>query len=365
VRYIGNKTRLIPFILDTVERLQPEAGVACDPFAGTASVSQALKSRGWTIRCGDLMAFSYALQIALVELDRTPRFRASLLSKANGAGVDRSWLAYGSMLEHLHGLPERHGFIREHFSPAGSAGARHGRMYFTPANAGAIDAIREEIAGWCDDGGLDRQRAQFLIATLVEAADRVANTTGVYASFVKSWQPNALREIELRPLRPTARRNGAGRCSAFLGEARDLVATAGSVDLLYLDPPYNERQYPAYYHLPELLSAGWNPPPTLRGKTGLIPDEPLRSDWCRKDRCAQALRALLEAADARHILLSYNDEGLLEAETIEHVLCETADRDSYRRLGTEYRRYRSDGDGPERKYRRDHVQEQLHYVRRG
>ncbi len=365
MRYIGNKTRLIPFILDTVERLRPEAGVACDPFAGTASVGQALKSRGWAVRCGDLMAFSYALQIALVELDRTPRFPAKLLGEANGNDVDRRWLAYSSLLKHLHDLPESHGFIREHFSPAGRAAAEHGRMYFTPANAGAIDAVRDRIAGWCEDGELDRQRAQLLIATLVEAADRVANTTGVYASFVKSWQPNALRELELRPLRPTGRRRGSGRCSAFLGEARELVATAGAVDLLYLDPPYNERQYPAYYHVPELISAGWKPPPTLRGKTGLIPDDALRSDWCRKDRCEEALRSLLEAADAHHILLSYNDEGILEAEAIEQVLRETGSPDSYRRLGTEYRRYRSDGDGPERTYLRDHVQEQLHYVRRG
>jgi adenine-specific DNA-methyltransferase len=365
VRYIGNKTRLIPFILETVQRLQPEAGVACDPFAGTASVSQALKSRGWTIRCGDLMAFSYALQMALVELDRTPRFPGGLLKDAAGSDADRRWLAYAGLLEHLQDLPERHGFIHENFSPAGGAGARHGRMYFTPANAGAIDAVREEIASWCGDARLDQKRGQFLIATLVEAADRVANTTGVYASFVKSWQPNALKELELRPLRPTARRDGAGRCSAFLGNARDLVAAVGTVDLLYLDPPYNERQYPAYYHIPELISTGWSTPPTLRGKTGLIPDDSLRSDWCRKDGCEAALRELLQVADARHILLSYNDEGLLGTEVIEQVLRETGDRDSYRRLSTEYRRYRSDGDGPERAYLRDHVREQLHYVRRG
>ena len=364
MRYIGNKTRLIPFILDTVERLQPKAGIACDPFAGTAAVGQALKSRGWTVHCGDLMAYSYALQVAFVELDRTPRFPSGLLADDRRAGVERRWLAYRSVLEHLGDLPGRHGFMREHFTPAGSAGASHGRMYFTPENGGAIDAVRECIAVWYEESRLDEKRRQFLIATLVEAADRVANTTGVYASFVKTWQPNATRKLELRPLRPTPRRGPAGRCSAFKGEAIDLVAAAGTLDLLYLDPPYNERQYPAYYHIPELIAAGWTPPPELRGKTGLIPDDSLRSDWCRRDRCENALRALLEQADARHILLSYNDEGLLETDVIEQVLCEMGEGDTYRRLGTDYRRYRSDGDGPERVYLRDSVQEQLHYVRR-
>jgi adenine-specific DNA-methyltransferase len=363
VRYIGNKTRLVPYILDVVGQVQPEAGVACDPFAGTASVSKALKEQGWTIRSGDLLAFSYALQVAHVELDGTPRFPASLIQDAEERGPERS-LAYTRLLTHLSGLPPRHGFISEHYSPAGRSGARHGRMYFTPGNAGAIDAVREQIAAWSREKRLDPARSQFLIATLVEAADRVANTTGVYASFVKSWQPNARRELELRPLTPTSRRNGGRPSTAYLGEAEELVASVGTVDLLYLDPPYNERQYPAYYHVPEVIAAGWDPPPELRGKTGLIPDDGLRSDWCRRDRCEAALRALIDRADARHILLSYNDEGLLSADLIAAVLREAGDGDSYRRVDVEYRRYRSDGDGPSRTYLRDRVQEQLHYVRR-
>lgn len=363
MRYIGNKTRLLPFLLDVVQEVQPDAGVACDPFAGTASVSQALKGQGWTVHSGDLMAFSYALQVAHVELDRTPRFPAPLIEESARERAGR-WLSYSRMLAHLNGLPPRHGFISENYSPAGRAGARHGRMYFTPANAGAIDAAREQIATWSEEERLDPARSQFLIATLVEAADRVANTTGVYASFVKSWQPNARRRLEMRALTPTSRPNGGPPCTAYLGKAEDLVAALGAVDLLYLDPPYNERQYPAYYHVPEVIAAGWSTPPELRGKTGLIPDDALRSDWCRRDRCEAALRDLLDRGDARHVLLSYNDEGLLPGEVIEEVFRETGEEDSYRRVDVEYRRYRSDGDGPSRTYLRDRVQEQVHYVRR-
>ena len=63
MRYIGNKTRLIPFILEAVQRLVPQPGIACDPFAGTASVSHALKRAGWAVHSGDLMAISYAQQV--------------------------------------------------------------------------------------------------------------------------------------------------------------------------------------------------------------------------------------------------------------------------------------------------------------
>ena len=269
------------------------------------------------------------------------------------------------MLRALECLPAAPGFVTEHYTPDGVVGGEHGRMYFTAENASRIDTVRTRISDWGTDGLLDRSQEQLLLATLIQAADRVANTTGVYASFVKSWQPNARKPLRLRPIRPTVPpTEAASACTAFRGRARELLRSAGPVDLLYLDPPYNERQYPGYYHLPELLAQGWDPPPELRGKTGLIPDDELRSDWCRRGRCEDALRQLLDAADAKHILLSYNDEGLLTPEAIEAAFRATGVPDSFRRFGRGYRRYRSDADGPARRYRGDSVRERVYYVRR-
>ena len=370
MRYIGNKTRLLPFLLDGMDALGVTGSTACDPFSGTASVGRAMKLRGWRVHSGDVMALSYAFQVARVTLDRTPGFSPALLS-ANGdspTSTDRrssGGTSLRSVLRELESRPPVHGFISEHYSPAGAAARSHGRMYFTSENAGAIDAVREGIDSWTSGGLLDSDRKQLLLATLIQAADRVANTTGVYASFVKSWQPNALKQLELRAVRPALPPSAAARgCTAFRGPAEEMLDRAGAVDLVYLDPPYNERQYPGYYHIPELLARGWDPAPALRGKTGLIPDDELRSDWCRRGRCEQALRAVLDHSDARHVLLSYNEEGLIPLPRIEEILRGSGDADSYRRVGQRYRRYRSDSDGPSRRYQRDRVREWLHYVRR-
>jgi len=361
VRYIGNKTKLVPFLLETLGELGLSPGVACDPFAGTASVGRALKAAGWRVHCGDLLAVSYAYQIARVELDRTPSFPGALV---DGSGARRS-LSYSAVLRVLGSLSPKAGFITEHYTPGGVDGRKHGRMYYTPENGAAIDAVRERIEEWRAAGMIDGAREQLLLATLIQATDRVANTTGVYASFVKSWQPNAIRPLRLTPLRPTVPPSAAARgCSAYLGSAEELLRRIGSVDLLYIDPPYNERQYPGYYHLPELLAQGWSPPPHLRGKTGLIPDDELRSDWCRRGRCEAALRSLLDVADARHVLLSYNDEGLLPRESIEGAFREAGDPDSFGVFTRGYKRYRSDADGPGRRYRGDAVRERVYYVRR-
>jgi len=361
VRYLGNKTKLIPFILDTLESLGVEPGVACDPFSGTASVAMALKGAGWRVHAGDVMAASYAFQVARVELDEAPDFPADLLAGGNGRG---SRLSYERLLDGLANLSPLDGFLTEEYARDEEEGDQ-GRMYFTRENGRRIDAIRAAIEDWAQSGRIGRRRAQLLIATLIEAADRVANTTGVYASYVKTLQPNAERALELRPIRPTAPVNGSTGSTAFRGRAADLLRGVGAVDLVYLDPPYNARQYPGYYHLPELIAAGWFPPPEIRGKTGLIPDEDLRSDWCRAGRAGAALESVLGAIDADHVLFSYNDEGLLSRAEIAEAMRARGIADSYRCATRPYRRYRSDSDGPGRTYARDSVSERLHYVRCG
>jgi hypothetical protein len=143
-------------------------------------------------------------------------------------------------------------------------------MYFTPENAARIDHIRSRIEEWHRADRIDRDLYHLLLAALIEAADRVANTTGVYAAFVKSWQPNARRRLRLQ-LPEIHEGNG---CRAEQADALALVPDLEPFDLLYLDPPYNNRQYPGYYHIPELLAMGWfDGEPELRGKTGLVPDQ--------------------------------------------------------------------------------------------
>ena len=74
MRYIGNKTRLLPFILSRLRRLGIGPGRAHDAFAGTAAVGRALKGAGWRVLSSDLMTYSYVFQRAYVVARREPRF---------------------------------------------------------------------------------------------------------------------------------------------------------------------------------------------------------------------------------------------------------------------------------------------------
>ena len=357
MRYIGNKTKLIPFIDAALDELGISGHNACDPFAGTAAIASFLKTRGFAVTSADIMSFSYVLQWAYVVVDRPPQFEGIRdVISSNGNALE----AAISSLNALEPQPE---FIFEHFCPEGVAGVEHDRRYFTPQNAAKIDSVRRKIWDWRQDGCLNDDEHYILLAALLEAADRVANTTGVYAAYVKSWQSNAQRPLELRPPNLVT---GTGRqCQAHQRDALELMPELSPFDLLYLDPPYNTRQYAGYYHIPEIIAEGWfDEPPKLRGKTGLPEGENKRSDWSRRGRCEIVFEQLIASAPCRHILMSYNSEGIISEACIERVLREHGISSSYCRLEQRYKRYRSDRDSATRRYKGDHVTEHLYYVRR-
>lgn len=355
VRYIGNKTRLLDFIRRVLNARGIRSGTAVDPFTGTASVARALKRWGFHVVAADLMEFSHVFARAYVQTDELPDLSDLAPTLRPHPPTIAGAIAF------LNQLEPAPGFIHEHFTPAGTEGKRHDRMYFTPENAARIDQIRYTIERWRRERLIDDDAYYLLLTAVIEAADRVANTAGVYAACIKSWQPNARRPLRLRPPRITP----GPPSRATRAEALELVRGLGPFDLLYIDPPYNERQYPAYYHIPELIATGWfDGPITLRGKTGLLQDADKRSDWSSRRHCATALEALVASAQCRHIVMSYNSEGLIPETTIERIFKTYGRATTYRRYTRAYRRYRSDTDNQHRHYRGNEVVEQLFCVDR-
>lgn len=378
MRYIGNKTRLLPFILRSLGKLGIAPGTAHDAFAGTAAVGRALKGAGWRVASSDLMTYSYVLQRAyvvaakapdfralvaaddgLARVIRAPALRARVAARSNGTASSPGARRFRSIGEFLATcLEPEAGFITRSFSPVG------GRMYFTEENAGRIDAVRRRLHEWRRDGLIEEDAYFLLLAALIEGADRVANTAGVYAAYIKSWQSNAVRPFTIVPEMPIRGRGS----SAHLGDATAVARSLGRVDLLYIDPPYNSRQYAGYYHVPEILARGWfDETPSLKGKTGLLSDGTQRSSWCSPRRVASAFRDLLSATGARHVLVSYNSEGLLPDAELRAVLGDASIDGRVRRFTHHYRRYRSDSDRVGRQYKGDHVHELLYHaeLRRG
>lgn len=387
MRYIGNKRKLLGFIGSVLDTLPVNGGTAADPFAGTASVAQYLKSRRFATASSDIMTYSYVLQRAYVQLDFIPGFQDVLRADVDLAAVARRpdfraltearfhkqqdlfapWStredALHKVLTYLDSfLDPLTGFVTRNFSAATTGSdTSSDRMFFTVDNGSRIDAVRTKLHEWRVAELLSDDEFYLLLACLIEAADNVANTTGVYAAFVKTWQRNALRRLRLAA--PEFVVDTGLNCTANQQDATEFIGRLGYVDVLYLDPPYNNRQYSSYYHVPELLARGWfDEEPVLRGKTGLIYDADKKSKWSVAGECVAAFRELIRNACARYVLLSYSNEGIIPPEAVEEVFVEFGKAGTFRKHVVDYARYRSDRDHEQRVYKGDVVTEFVYVV---
>jgi adenine-specific DNA-methyltransferase len=354
MRYLGNKKSLLHFIdgvLDehrAVSRRDKPLCV-CDPFTGTTSVASHLKRREWQVISGDIMAYSYALQHAYIGLNESPPFAGLVGAGALDPDLYRT-VPLQWAIAHLNNLPGVEGYFYRTYSPGGP----DGRQYFTSANALRIDAIRHEINRWWEKGWLAEPERYVLVAALIEAVSKTANVAGTYAAYLKSWDPRAHKPLVLAVPQVV---HSAHEHSVNMVDANEL-AQGRECDLLYVDPPYNSRQYSTNYHLLETLALGDEP--ETKGVAGLRTENGKKSAYCRAGKAEEALSELVRESAARWILVSYNSEGLIPRERIVEILAQRGNVEVYY---CEYRRFRSDADGDNRRYGPDEtVKEMLFWV---
>ena len=172
-----------------------------------------------------------------------------------------------------------------------------GNSFFTLDNARKIGYIRERIEELKNE--LNERERAILITSLIFAADKVANTCGHYDAFREKL--DTTQEIKL--LMPDLKRSKS-KCKIFREDANELVKNI-KVDLVYIDTPYNSRQYGDLYHLLENL-AEWKKPDVI-GKAKKMPDRAnIKSKYCTV-KAPQVFDELISNIDSKYILVSYNN----------------------------------------------------------
>jgi len=286
IKYLGSKRALLPWILQVVEKLVEVQSLktALDPFSGSARVAHALKARGFRVIAGDYAHYAYVLAKALVESD------------ARVYSPDR----LKPILDYLNNLPGEAGWFTETYA--------HKAHFFQPFNAARIERIRKEIDVVSES---DERLRAILLTSLMLAADKVDSTTGIQMAFLKKWAPRSYNPLRLGypPLLP-------GEGTALLGDAVDIVKEY-EVDLLYLDPPYNQHSYLANYHIWETLVLF--DAPTCYGVAQKRSDIRIRKSlFNSRKEAKKALQNIIYNARAKVILLSFSNEGFhTEADLLE------------------------------------------------
>ena len=110
---------------------------------------------------------------------------------------------------------------------------------------------------------------------------------------------------------------------------------AGQIKCIYIDPPYNTRQYGANYHM--LNTIAEYKPFIPKGKTGLR--EYTRSLYCSTKDVVREFEQLLAKAKFRYIFLSYNNEGLMSVDQIKNIMSKFG---RYDVVCKQYQRFKAD-----------------------
>ena len=156
-----------------------------------------------------------------------------------------------------------------------------------------------------------------LLASLILAADRVDSTTGLQMAYLKSWASRSFKALELRD--PGLIR---GEGFAYRGDALELAATLPSVDLAYLDPPYNQHRYFSNYHIWETLTR-WDAPESygIANKRTDVRDPATKSAFNSKREIASSVEKLMTDVRAETLILSYNNESWISKDEL-IAMCE-------------------------------------------
>ncbi|MCM2561750.1 DNA adenine methylase [Lutimaribacter sp. EGI FJ00015] len=296
-RYIGSKARLVDAILDHIGK--PDGGKFIDAFCGTGAVADAASKAGWPVLVNDHLASSSIMSLARVTSRKQVPFK-----KLGG---------YEGALAALNRAESVTGFIWREYSPASSGHCATERKYFTEHNAQRIDGIRQQISAWSREGEITDAEAYVLIADLMGAANRVANTAGTYGCFLSKWQRQSLDRLVLSP-----RVIPEEAPAASMSNRDVLEVECKPDDTVYLDPPYTKRQYAAYYHILETIALGDEP--EVVGVCGIRPWQHIASDYCYKVRAADALEKLVATIPARRVFLSYSAEAHVPLEVLGEAL---------------------------------------------
>ena len=269
-RYLGNKFKLLKFLRDIVDEKISAIETVADIFSGTGAVTSAFTDK--TIITNDLLYSNYLCNLAWFGSETV---RLSLLQ---------------NLIEEYNqaeDLPTN--YMTENFADT----------YFSKQDCTKIVFIREDVEEKYQLGIINERERAILIASLIYAMDRIANTCGHY----DAWRHGATfeRRLVLPVLNVPADNNKQNQC--FNEDANELVRHI-KADLIYIDPPYNSRQYADTYHLLENV-ARWQKP-SVHGVARKMNRNGLKSIYCTI-KATDAFEDLIQHCDTKYILFSYNN----------------------------------------------------------
>jgi|SRR5579872_1301710 len=350
-RYLGNKSDLIPPLTALVAEYCQPGDAIFDAFSGSLAVSMALKRRGYRVSANDLNLLSWTFAQAYLipgDLEPSDHLLPKSLARSKTAEVDAQMQQLSSMagytflsnpllaeryqqlllvLSYLDTLSARQlpsdarrNDFYDAYCPEGKRsafislrGKRGNRRFFTPANAERLDLMLSQVRLWSRRSLLSPYLEALLLSIICFASEKVANNQGTWHDFPRSeWDSRAFKPLTLMPPALDPMFEGAGgHWHGREADTSEVIDSLSPQRLAYFDPPYNFRQYTAYYHLPNLicryceisdLDHYFEGLEYVRGQN-MVYDRP--SAFCSARAFLPAMRDLLTRTPSEVVVVSY------------------------------------------------------------
>ena len=266
-RYLGNKFKLLNSIKELIKKKCGNYSSFIDLFSGTGVVANSFNSDKVKIITNDLLYSNYVIAKSFFETTKSP---VGILKKIESLNLIKT---------------NKANYFSQNF----------GNKYFTRDNAIKIGAIREKI----EKISISPEEKFILITSLIYAVDKVANTVGHYDAYREKLDMKGKLELLLPNIDYSKNRNNKVYCMDS-----NILTNEIKGDVVYIDPPYNSRQYSDTYHLLDNLAL-WKKPDVF-GKAKKMDRSHIKSKYCSKDAVIE-FRDLITKLNTKHIIVSYNN----------------------------------------------------------
>lgn len=316
ITYMGNKRKLLANISNIIykvkEELNQDTLITADAFAGSGIVSRLLKTKSNVLYTNDIAGYSKTLNSCFLF---TPTKKEEQIIKhyINKANI----FAYNN--DNNVNIPK---WIRKHWAPEGKISKSH-RVYFTEKNALLIDKYMYFI------NTIPEKYKCFLLAQVLVQASIHNNTNGQFSAYYKDengiGKYGGKKEIDIKRITkdilleyPIFCKNNC-KINISQMDTNNWIKTLPHVDVIYLDPPYNKHPYSIYYFMLDIIN-NWdtkmNIPDTYRGQ----PKNWIKSKYNSFSNAEKIFTDLIENINAKFIILSYNNKGIIPTNNIQKIL---------------------------------------------
>ncbi|MCR5217403.1 DNA adenine methylase [Treponema sp.] len=331
ITYIGNKRSLLTFIDSGIQIVRKELGKdklsVLDMFSGSGIVSRYLKKYASVQYANDLE--NYAASISRCYLSNAADVDMELLKKLHSDLIASCHRKIKNFLsEDENSFVKIPGFISEYYAPKNIEDIRQGeRCFYTPYNACYLDVMRQLI-----EKKVPPELRDYFIAPLLSEASIHANTGGVFKGFYKNsatgigkfggTKADALSRIKGKIELPFP------VFSSFKSKVKVMQSDANlaaenisqTLDLVYIDPPYNQHPYGSNYFMLNLLADYKKPDEEMMSRVSGIPKDWNRSAYNKKMKASDTFFDLVSKVKAKYLLVSFNNEGFISEEEMLELL---------------------------------------------